>query len=227
MYRNAAQVLAAQRSKQWEASLRKAWGAQAGMEGQLALTVFRIERPSAADVEITALPGEPMLERLPAALLARHQGLEFQASLDAAEFGQFQLAAQRTQAKTVESLLANREGAPVLNVAPWSLHLLHRWPIADSRWQWQNRLYAVGRKPVLLANARPGDVDLALAARWQWDSALHWQQKLPQLRLRWTLAATNLFDRADWREAPTQSWGGTYLFPVQARSLRMALQAHW
>ncbi|NCV56640.1 MAG: hypothetical protein EBW54_10660, partial [Betaproteobacteria bacterium] len=92
---------------------------------------------------------------------------------------------------------------------------------------WQNRLYAVGRKPVLLANDRPGDVDLALAARWQWDSALHWQQKLPQLRLRWTLAATNLFDRADWREAPTQSWGGTYLFPVQARSLRMALQAHW
>ncbi|NBQ09528.1 MAG: TonB-dependent receptor [Betaproteobacteria bacterium] len=227
IYRNAAQVLAAQRSKQWEASLRKAWGAQAGMEGQLALTVFRIERPSAADVEITALPGEPMLERLPAALLARHQGLEFQASLDAAEYGQFQLAAQRTQAKTVESLLANREGAPVLNVAPWSLHLLHRWPIADSRWQWQNRLYAVGRKPVLLANDRPGDVDLALAARWQWDSALHWQQKLPQLRLRWTLAATNLFDRADWREAPTQSWGGTYLFPVQARSLRMALQAHW
>ncbi|NCV32333.1 MAG: hypothetical protein EBW05_05280 [Betaproteobacteria bacterium] len=75
--------------------------------------------------------------------------------------------------------------------------------------------------------AAPGDVDLALAARWQWDSALHWQQKLPQLRLRWTLAATNLFDRADWREAPTQSWGGTYLFPVQARSLRMALQAHW
>ncbi|MEY3184098.1 MAG: hypothetical protein RLZZ613_786, partial [Pseudomonadota bacterium] len=22
-------------------------------------------------------------------------------------------------------------------------------------------------------------------------------------------------------------WGGTYLFPVQARSLRLAVQAHW
>jgi hypothetical protein len=139
----------------------------------------------------------------------------------------FQFAAQRSQAKLVDALNPNQVASPVLNVAPWSAHLMHRWPLAQPDWQWQNRVYAIGRKPVLLSTESPGDVGLALPARWQWDSALTWQQSLPKLRLRWTLAVNNLLDRADWREAPTQYWGGTYLFPVQARSLRLAVQAHW
>jgi len=85
----------------------------------------------------------------------------------------------------------------------------------------------VGSKPVLLSSASVQDPALSLPPRWQWDSALNWQQKLPKLRLRWTLAVNNVLDRADWREAPTQSWGGSYLFPVQPRSLRFAVQAHW
>jgi iron complex outermembrane receptor protein len=227
IYRNAAQLLPPQRSKQWEASLRKLWSDAPGIQAQIALTAFHMERPSAADVSVDTIGEGPALERVGGANLARHQGLELQASLKTPSLGMFQFAAQRSQAKLVDALNPNQVASPVLNVAPWSAHLMHRWPLAQPDWQWQNRVYAIGRKPVLLSTESPGDVGLALPARWQWDSALTWQQSLPKLRLRWTLAVNNLLDRADWREAPTQYWGGTYLFPVQARSLRLAVQAHW
>jgi len=227
VYRNAGQALPAQRSKQWEASLRKAWLAQEAWQAQLALTAFRIERPSAADFEVDSTETGPMFERVPGATVARHQGLEFQATLNSPSYGHFQWAAQRSEAKAIRSLPEGRQAAPVLNVAPWSVHLLHRWPLANPSWQWQNRLYAIGRKPVLLAAESAEEVALSLPSRWQWDSAISWQQSLARLRLRWTISATNLLDRADWREAPTQYWGGTYLFPVQPRSYRVAVQAHW
>ena len=227
IYLNAGQALPAQRTKQWEASLRKAWLVQGGGQAQAAITAFRIERPSAADLALDATDEGPYFERISGARLARHQGLELQTSLTSKRYGFFQWSAQRSDAKTIRSLIDNHEAVPVLNVAPWSTHLLHRWPIADSAWQWQNRLYAVGPKPVLLGAESAAELALALPSRWQWDSAISWQQSMARLRLRWTLAATNLLDRADWREAPTQSWGGTYLFPVQPRSFRLAVQAHW
>ena len=235
LYSNAGALLAAQRSKQWEASFRKSWSSEAGLQGVLGITLFRIDRPSAADVKVVIDGADEALRRIPAAIVARHQGLELQANLRSSSLGQFQWTAQRLYAETLKSLIEGQEGAPlqaragaaVINVAPWTVHLLHRWPIANPDWQWQNRIYAVGSKPVLLASESVQDPALSLPSRWQWDSALHWQQKLPQMRLRWTLAVSNLLDRADWREAPTQSWGGTYLFPVQPRSFRFSVQAHW
>jgi iron complex outermembrane receptor protein len=234
-YRDAGTLLPAQRSKQWEASLRKPWSIPGGPQGLLSMTLFRIDRPSAADVKVGPDGDVGSLQRIPAAILARHQGLELQANMASASLGQLQWAAQLIDAKTLRSTIEGMEGAPlqaregaaVINVAPWTMHLLHRWPIANPDWQWQNRFYAVGSKPVLLSSASVQDPALSLPSRWQWDSALHWQQKLPKLRLRWTLAVNNVLDRADWREAPTQSWGGSYLFPVQPRSLRFAVQAHW
>jgi len=234
-YRDAGTLLPAQRSKQWEASLRKPWSIAGGPQGQLSMTLFRIDRPSAADVKVGPDGDVGSLQRIPAAILARHQGLELQANMASASLGQLQWAAQLIDAKTLRSTIEGMEGAPlqaregaaVINVAPWTMHLLHRWPLANPDWQWQNRFYAVGSKPVLLSSASVQDPALSLPSRWQWDSALNWQQKLPKLRLRWTLAVNNVLDRADWREAPTQSWGGSYLFPVQPRSLRFAVQAHW
>jgi iron complex outermembrane receptor protein len=235
IYANAGALLAAQRSRQWEAGFRKPWLSHGGLQGLLGITLFRIDRPSPADVKVGADGADGSLQRLPAAIVARHQGIELQANLSASNWGQFQWAAQRLDAETLKSLIEGQEGAPpqaragaaVINVAPWTMHLLHRWPIANPDWQWQNRIYAVGSKPVLLASGSDQDPALSLPARWQWDSALHWQQKLARMRLRWTVAVSNLLNHADWREAPTQSWGGTYLFPVQPRSFRFAVQAHW
>jgi outer membrane receptor protein involved in Fe transport len=33
----------------------------------------------------------------------------------------------------------------------------------------------------------------------------------------------NVTDRRYWREAPTQYWGGTYIFPAQPRTFRLSL----
>ncbi len=84
---------------------------------------------------------------------------------------------------------------------------------------WQNRLAWSDRKTVT-ANG-----ELELDAWWQLDSALIWRQRQGAQPLTWRFGIDNVFDRRYWRDAPTQYWGTTYLFPAPPRTLRLSLQA--
>jgi outer membrane receptor protein involved in Fe transport len=47
----------------------------------------------------------------------------------------------------------------------------------------------------------------------------------PRLQVR--AGIDNVTDRRYWREAPTQPWGATYLFPAQPRTYRLGVTAQW
>jgi len=226
-YANPGQALPAQRSTQWEGGFRNGWSSAAGLRVDYGVTAFRIDRPRAADLSVTAPQSIGVCGTVSSAAFCRlgglrtdrHQGLELTLSASSRSLGRLDLAAQRLQAEVLASPLGEEVGSAVRNVAPWGLHLMHRWPTGVEGLEWQNRIGASGRKPVV--------EPLSLPVQWQWDSALHWGQDLGGAKLRWSLSAINLLDRKFWREAPTQPWGGVYLFPAPPRTLRLAVQARW
>jgi iron complex outermembrane receptor protein len=64
------------------------------------------------------------------------------------------------------------------------------------------------------------DGNVALPSSWQLDAGLRYQNRLVGKLTQWSLNVENLTDRSYWREAPTQYWGGTYLFPSTPRTVR-------
>ncbi|MDZ7653746.1 MAG: hypothetical protein U5L03_14970 [Burkholderiaceae bacterium] len=59
---------------------------------------------------------------------------------------------------------------------------------------------------------------MLLPAWWQWDAWLTLPTRLGGVEAFWRAGIKNVTDRVYWREAPTQSWGGIYLFPAQPRT---------
>ena len=83
---------------------------------------------------------------------------------------------------------------------------------------WTNRLAFTGKKAV---NA---DNSIQLPATAQLDSYINWRQQLQTIGLTWRAGIDNVFDRRYWKDAPTQYWGGSYLFPAQPRTFRVSVQ---
>jgi iron complex outermembrane receptor protein len=67
------------------------------------------------------------------------------------------------------------------------------------------------------------DGSVALPAMWQLDLGAQWTGTLRGQRVQLRLNAENLTDRTYWREAPTQPWGGIYLFPSTPRTVRASV----
>ncbi len=67
------------------------------------------------------------------------------------------------------------------------------------------------------------DGSVSLPSAWQVDAGLRYQNRLIGKATQWSLNVENLTDRSYWREAPTQYWGGTYLFPSTPRTVRAKL----
>jgi outer membrane receptor protein involved in Fe transport len=42
-----------------------------------------------------------------------------------------------------------------------------------------------------------------------------------------TAGLENVTDNRYWRQAPTEAWGGTYLFPAPPRLARLSVSASW
>ena len=83
---------------------------------------------------------------------------------------------------------------------------------------WINRASYAGRKAVTRDNS------IELPAYWQMDTAFVLRQRTASGRLTWRFGIDNLFDRRFWRDAPTQYWGGVYLFPGMPRTARATVQ---
>jgi iron complex outermembrane recepter protein len=218
---NAGAALPALKSKQVELGTKlslPAWSEPLAL-GQLNIALYQITKPFAADIVL----GDDLLPtRIAGARQAKHQGLEVQwqqavtTTIDVLVSGAIINARQSKNPD--EGLLDKR----ITNVEPFSLTLALGWqPSAALRWQ--NTLSHNAGKLVTADNS------VKLPSATQWDTWLSYQlynkgattSNQPGIALRFGI--DNVLDKRYWRDAPTQSWGGLYLFAAQPRTFRLAI----
>ncbi|MCP5265999.1 MAG: TonB-dependent siderophore receptor [Burkholderiaceae bacterium] len=211
VFTNYGQALAALRSTQVEVGLRQTIG-----RGLASATLFQIEKPSAGDVSVAG----GMLTRVADGREVRHRGLSL--GYEGRPHASLSVAAQLTFLDTeiTRSQDATELGRRSPNTAPVSLSARAAWRVPGvGGLTWTNQVVWSGRKWVT------ADGSVRLPAYWQLDTALAYVHKLRGTTLTWRVGIDNLTDRHYWRDAPTQYWGGVYLFAALPRTYRASLQA--
>ena len=211
-YTNAGDVLPALRSQQREVGLRQQWSG-----GALAsVSLFEIVRPVPGDIGAV----NPKV-RIADAVESTHRGLELAYAGRIARDWSLNAQASALDARTSHSVVATDVvGARTRNTAPLQTAAALSWHVPQiAGLTWQNRLAWSAKKAVM------GDNSVDLPAWWQLDTTILWRQRSGAQSLTWRAGIDNLFDRRYWRDAPTQYWGATYLFPAPPRTFRVSLQA--
>ena len=204
---NAGQVLPALKSEQTEVGIK--W--QPNPRVLLSAAAFSIAKPYADDQPTVS--GIPL--RVAGGKAARHRGLELAAvgQMDA----QLSLQASLTSidAKYTAAVDPSLVGQWVTNVPKTKASLFADYKIAT--------LPGLSLSGLLTADSGKtvtADGSVALPSAWQLDAGLRYQNRVFGKVTQWNLNVENLTDRSYWREAPTQYWGGTYLFPSTPRTVR-------
>jgi iron complex outermembrane receptor protein len=202
-FANPGVTLAPGRSRQVEAGYKQLFDDG----GSVQVAVFQIRKPYSADV---AQPAGPPL-RIANARTAQHRGAEVSIVWFADRALALDLRGTYLDARFAES------GKRVTNVPKVAASAGVNWrPSERLDLQWRNRIGYAGARAVTADNA------VELPSSWQWDTAWLWSPAAqPQLQVRFGI--DNVTDRRYWREAPTQPWGGIYLFPAQPRTFRAGL----
>jgi iron complex outermembrane recepter protein len=217
LFKNAGQTLPALKSKQIELGFKQAIRTESNLNGLFTATLFSIEKPFADDV---TLPGDTLPTRIAGARLAKHQGLElgYAGSLakDWSAYAQASFLDAR-QVKDANGLYTDKRST---NVAPFSFSAGAAWQLAPAV-QWRNSFTYFSSKPVTRDNS------VSLPAGYQFDTAVTYTQKAASSVLIWRAGIDNLLDKRYWREAPTQYWGGTYLFAASPRTLRLSVTSNF
>lgn len=207
---NAGQVLPALKSEQTELGVK--W--QAGPRLLLSAAAFSIDKPY-ADNQPTG-SGIPL--RVAGAKTARHRGLELAATgrINSALSVQASLSLiEATYRSAIDPMLV---GQSVTNVPRTKASLFADYKIAALPGLAVNALLTGESGKTVTANGA-----VTLPAAWQIDTGLSYQSHLLGKRTQWRLNVENLSNRRYWREAPTQYWGGTYLFPATPRTVKLAM----
>lgn len=214
-FTNPGQALAAGRSRQVELGLRQTL--EGG--GLLSLTAFQIDRPVFEDIA----QGGGLSLRTSQTREARHRGLEFAWLGRLAPRWTVQAQAMLLDAEFTRSADAALIGRSPTNVAPLTTSVATTWLVPGMEGlAWTQRVFHAGRKAVTADNA------VELPSFWQWDTAVSFTQRTSHgTLLTWRAGVDNVLDRRYWREAPTQPWGGTYLFAAMPRTFRVSLQARF
>lgn len=216
-FTNAGQVLAAAKSKQIEIGFKQVVqsnpGEMIGFKGLATAALFQIEKPFSDDV---VLPGDTLPTRVASGRMAKHRGLELGYSGAVAKDWYASINATAIDARQVRDINNLYNGQRTTNVAPLSIAASASWQFAEG-WSWRNGFSFFSSKPVNRDNT------VKLPAGWQLDTAVSYVQRTPSAVLTWRAGIDNLLDRRYWREAPTQYWGGTYIFAAQPRTFRMSV----
>ncbi len=206
-FNNAGQVLPTLKSEQTELGVK--W--QPSARVLVSAAVFSIDKPYADD-QATA-SGLPL--RVAGGKTARHRGLELSAvgQMDA----QLSLQASVTaiDAKYTAAFDPTLVGQLVTNVPKTKASLFADYKVTALPGLSLNGLLTADSGKTVTADGAVG-----LPSAWQLDAGLRYQNRLIGRITQWTLHVENLTDRSYWREAPTQYWGGTYLFPSAPRTVR-------
>ncbi len=214
-FSNAGDVLPALRSRQQEIGFKQVLP-DAGL---FSAVLFNIKKPFSGDVNDGS--GAPAL-RIAGAREARHRGLELSWAGALATGLEVQAQAAFLNARVVKSLDPAEQGKRTVNVAPANASLALAWTVPDvPNLIWTNRLAASGKKPVTADNS------VQLPASWQWDSSVAWGHRWDEAAVTWRAGIDNVLNRRYWKDAPTQYWGGIYLFPAQPRTFRMSAQVRF
>ena len=176
--------------------------------------VFSIDKPYADDQpNTTGLP-----TRITGAKSARHQGLELavQGRVNS------QLSVQSTlsvlDAKYSTAIDPALVGQRVTNVPKLKASVFADYKFADLPGLSVHGL--LGFEDGKTASA---DGTATLTSALQLDLGLGYAHRIHGKAVRWQVGIDNLTDRIYWREAPTQSWGGVYLFPSTPRTVRVSV----
>jgi iron complex outermembrane receptor protein len=184
----------------------------------LSLALFSIDKPYADDLP---QPDGRAL-RVAGARQSRHRGVEATAVLAAARTLRVDARAAWIDARTTRAVDPAEVDQRTTNVAPFAAALNAAWKVAAvPGLEVTHLLTYSGRKPVT------ADGTVELPSYWQWDIAGAYRWRWAGAQLALAAGIDNLTDRRYWREAPTQYWGGIYLFPAQPRSARVSLAASW
>ncbi len=205
-FANAGAALPALRSDQIELGLKL----QPTQRTLFTAAVFRIHKPYADDLVDTS----GLKTRVAGAKQAQHQGLEL--GLTGAVTPQMSLQASMAwlDARYQTAITPALVGQQVTNVPAAKLSIFGDYKLAALPGFSVHGLLVAERGK--RANA---DGSVVLPDAWQLDTGLRYRTAAAGRPLTWTLQAQNLTDRIYWREAPTQSWGASYLFASTPRTL--------
>ena len=176
--------------------------------------LFSIDKPYADD--LPALLGLPT--RVTGEKSARHRGLELALQGRVSSQLSVQSTLSLLDARYATALDPALVGQRVTNVPKLKVSVFADYKLASLPGLSLHGL--LGYEGGKTANA---DGTASLPSAWQLDVGLGYAQRLQGKAVRWQLGIDNLTDRIYWREAPTQSWGGVYLFPSTPRTIRASV----
>lgn len=211
----AGQALPVLESRQWEIGLKGRTAAPTaadgtGLQASWSAAWFDIDRPAITDTGTAYfIDGS-----------ARHRGIDASASVDAGPWtlagSGMWLDAERRGAQN-----AALNGQRPVNVPRHTLRLQGRYRVAAvPHLELATDVSHEGPRNVLVLP----DGSIELPSWTRTDVGLRWRQPTSAGTLTWRLGIDNVFDRRAWKESPTQ-FGHVYLYPLDARTLRLSLQA--
>jgi iron complex outermembrane receptor protein len=190
------------------------WKWQAANRLLLTAALFSIDKPFADDLP----QADGTVLRVAGGKRARHRGVEFSASGRIDEQLSLQASATLLDARYVAAIAPALVGQRITNVPRSKTSLFADYKLRNVQGLAINALLTAEQGKRITA-----DGSLGLPDAWQIDLGLRYQQHWGKRMAQWNLVIENLTDRNYWREAPTQSWGGIYLFPATPRTARASL----
>ena len=188
-------------------------GAKWQASGRLLVTgaLFSIDKPYSDDVaNATGIP-----IRVAGGKQARHRGLELAATGRLDEALSLQASMTVLDAKFIKAVDPALVGERVTNVPRVKTSLFADYKIAALPGFALNALAVFEHGKTVTA-----DGSVTLPNAWQLDVGVRYQAKVAGKSTLWRVNVENLTNRIYWREAPTQYWGGIYLFPSTPRTVR-------
>ena len=207
---NFGQSLPVLKSEQTEVGVKWQANSRLLMTGAL----FSIDKPYADDVATAS--GKPL--RVAGAKEARHRGVELAATGRVTDALSLQASMTALDAKFTKAVDPALVGQRVTNVPRFKTSLFADYKIASVQGLALNVLTTYERGKTVTAN---GSVTLPNA--WQLDVGARFDQIIAGKATTWRLNVENVTNRIYWREAPTQYWGGIYLFPSTPRTVRASV----
>ena len=207
---NYGQSLPALKSQQTEIGVKWQANSRLLMTGAL----FSIDKPFADDVATAS--GIPL--RVAGAKEARHRGLELAATGRITDALSIQTSMTALDAKFSKAVDPTLVGQRVTNVPRVKTSIFADYKVAALQGLALNALATYESGKTVTAN---GSVTLPNA--WQLDVGARYDQAIAGKLTTWRLNIENISNRIYWREAPTQYWGGIYLFPSTPRTVRASV----
>ena len=190
----------------------------------MTMAMFDIKKPYAEDQAANQTPGAKLI-RITGSKAARHRGIELNLTGRVNESLSLQASATALDATFIRAADQSLIGKRITNVPRLATSIFADYKIAGVPGLAFNALVTMQDGKTATA-----DGSVKLPRGEQLDLGARYLQRLvsfPHHPLLLRLNIENASNRIYWREAPTQSYGGIYLFPSTPRTVRMSLSTDW